>query len=259
MNDTSSFRDPAPVPVHQGIAPTGAAIAKATTGLALLLAAVVFRGRLGLALAATGGGLVYSSRRRRHVAQRHTPSMEGMATMTIDAPADELYRRWQDVENLANLFEHVYEVRSYGDGRSSWVVQGPMRKLHWESEITVDEPGRRIAWRSLPGGDVDHQGEVTFREAAGDRGTVVTVRMAYAPPGGKFGAIMAGLLGREPRQTLREDLRRLKMLVETGEIATTEGQPAGRAHGAGRAGRLPLHASETVRIARRPFQSQEAR
>src|SRR5690606_30910602 len=124
---------------------------------------------------------------------------------------------------------------------------------------TVDEPGRRIAWRSLPGGDLDHEGEVRFQPSAGDRGTVVSVYMAYAPPGGKLGAVVAGILGREPRQTLREDLRRLKMLVETGEIATTEGQPAGRRHGAGRAGTLPQHLSETAKIVRRPFQSQEAR
>lgn len=259
MNDISSFRDTAPTPVRQGLAPTPGAVARAATGALLLVAGAVFRGKVGLALAAAGGGLVYSSRRRRHVPQRQPPSMEGMATMTIDASAEELYQRWRNVENLANLFEHVLEVRAHGDGRSTWVVQGPLRKLHWESEITVDEPGRRIAWRSLPGGDVDHVGEVLFQESAGDRGTVVTVRMDYAPPGGKLGAAVAGLLGREPRQTLREDLRRLKMLVETGEIATIEGQPAGRRDGAGKAGRLPLRASETLDIVRHPFQSQEAR
>lgn len=259
MSDISTFRDTGPTPVRQGLAPTPGALAKTTTGVLLVLAGAALRGKIGLALAAAGGGLVYSSRRRRHVPQRHAPSMEGTATMTIDASPEELYQRWRDVENLANLFEHVLEVHSHGEGRSSWVVQGPLRKLEWESEITVDEPGRRIAWRSLPGGDVDHVGEVLFQESAGDRGTVVTVHMAYAPPGGKLGAAVAGLLGREPRQTLREDLRRLKMLVETGEIATTEGQPAGRRHGAGKAGKLPLHASETVSIVRRPFQSQEAR
>src|SRR5690606_33707258 len=100
MNDTSTFHDPAPVPVHQGVAPTAGAVARATTGLARLTAAAFLRGKVGLALAAAGSGLVYSSRRRRHVPQRHTPDMQGMATMTIDASPDELYQRWRDVEGL---------------------------------------------------------------------------------------------------------------------------------------------------------------
>ncbi len=60
-------------------------------------------------------------------------------------------------------------------------------------------------------------------------GTRVTVHLQYNPPGGKLGAAVAKLFGEEPNQTIREDLRRFKQLMEAGEIPTTEGQSSGRA------------------------------
>jgi hypothetical protein len=39
---------------------------------------------------------------------------------------------------------------------------------------------------------------------------------------------MAKLFGQEPGQMIEEDLRRLKQILETGEIARVEGQPSGR-------------------------------
>jgi uncharacterized membrane protein len=47
--------------------------------------------------------------------------------------------------------------------------------------------------------------------------------MQYSPPGGKAGVMIAKLLGRDPARELREDLRRLKQLVETGESAPASG------------------------------------
>jgi uncharacterized membrane protein len=52
--------------------------------------------------------------------------------------------------------------------------------------------------------------------------------MQYNPPGGRLGAALAKIFGEEPNQTVREDLRHFKQLMETGEIPTTEGQPSGR-------------------------------
>ena len=51
-------------------------------------------------------------------------------------------------------------------------------------------------------------------------GTRVTVHLQYNPPGGKLGAAVARLFGEEPNQTIREDLRRFKQLMETGGIST---------------------------------------
>ncbi len=43
-----------------------------------------------------------------------------------------------------------------------------------------------------------------------------------------MGATIAKLFGKNPESQIDEDLRRMKQLLETGEIATTEGQSSGR-------------------------------
>ena len=67
-----------------------------------------------------------------------------------------------------------------------------------------------------------------FESAHGGRGTIVRVLMEYQVPVGGSSAVFKALLGRVPQQRVRKDLLRFKQLLETGEIATTEGQPAGR-------------------------------
>ena len=52
--------------------------------------------------------------------------------------------------------------------------------------------------------------------------------MQYEPPAGKIGAAIAWMFGTEPSQSIREDLRRFKALMEAGEVPTTAGEPRGR-------------------------------
>ena len=68
----------------------------------------------------------------------------------------------------------------------------------------------------------------TSRPVRGGRGTQVSVHLQYAPPAGRAGAFVATLFGREPSQTIREDLRRFKQLLEAGEIprAQHDGEPS---------------------------------
>jgi uncharacterized membrane protein len=66
---------------------------------------------------------------------------------------------------------------------------------------------------------VDHKGKVEFLDA-GARGTVVRAVIAYQPPAGTVGKVIAKIFQREPRIQSRRDLRRFKQLMETGEIAT---------------------------------------
>jgi uncharacterized membrane protein len=62
---------------------------------------------------------------------------------------------------------------------------------------------------------------VTFQKAPGERGTRVSLVMEYDPPAGAVGRAVAKLFLREPAVQARHDLKRLKMLMETGEIATS--------------------------------------
>jgi uncharacterized membrane protein len=149
--------------------------------------------------------------------------------VTINASADDLYTFWRNFEQLPRFMDHLVSVRQADYRRSHWVAKAPAgRTVEWDAEIINEIPGELIGWRTLEGADVVSAGSVRFRSAAGGRGTEVRVRLQYEPPAGKVGSTIAWLLGHEPSQTIREDLRRFKQLMETGEIATTKGQPRGR-------------------------------
>jgi uncharacterized membrane protein len=125
--------------------------------------------------------------------------------------------------------QHLESVRNLDDKRSHWVAKAPAgRTVEWDAEITDDRPNEALDWRSLPGADVDNSGTVRFESAPGGRGTMVRVRMRYNPPGGALGALLAKVVMEEPNVQVQEDLRRFKRVMETGDVPTTEGQPAGR-------------------------------
>ena len=67
-----------------------------------------------------------------------------------------------------------------------------------------------------------HHGEVEFRPAPGDRGTEILVELRYSPPAGRAGASIAKLFGKEPSQEIAADLRRLKQVLETGEVVHSD-------------------------------------
>jgi uncharacterized membrane protein len=150
-------------------------------------------------------------------------------SIIIDKPAAELFSFWRNFENLPRFMNNLESVTCSGINRSHWVAKGPGGKhVEWDAEVYNEEPNEFIAWRSLEHADVVNAGSVHFNPVGG-RGTEVKVVTNYNLPGGKLSALFAKLFGSEPGQMIAEDLRRLKQFMETGEIATTEGQPSGRA------------------------------
>jgi len=159
-------------------------------------------------------------------------AVRAIRTITVNRPAEELYRFWRNFENLPRVMGHIDSVRKIDDLHSHWVARAPGGyQVEWDSEITYDQADRQIAWRSLPGADVPNAGSVRFDSAPGGRGTEIRVELTYRPPAGALGAAFAKLLGQAPEQQTMEDLRRFKQLMETGEIATTDGQTSGRKGG----------------------------
>jgi uncharacterized membrane protein len=138
----------------------------------------------------------------------------------LEKPLDEVYRFWRRIENLPQFLTHLERVTELGDGRSHWVAKGPAgTRVEWDAEIINEAENKVIGWRSMPGGDVVTAGSVSFERARAGRSTQVTVNLQYAVPAGPLGAWMATIFGHEPSQTIREDLRRLKQLLEAGEPA----------------------------------------
>jgi uncharacterized membrane protein len=154
--------------------------------------------------------------------------------VTINRSPEELYSFWRNFENLPRFMNHLESVRLTGEKTSHWVAKAPAgTSVEWDAEIYNEKDNELIAWRTLENADVASAGSVHFESASGGRGTVVRVILKYDPPAGKIGAFVARLFGENPEQQIDEDLRRFKQLIETGEVATTEGQPSGRSASAG--------------------------
>ena len=150
-------------------------------------------------------------------------------SITINATPQQLYGFWRNFENLPRFMGHLEQVKAIDTRRSHWVTKGPAgMKAEWDAEVINDIPNELIGWRSVEGSRVDNAGSVHFTPRTGGRGTEVKVVLRYDPPGGKLGAAFAKLFGETPDHQVQEELRRLKQIVETGEVPTTEGQSAGR-------------------------------
>ncbi len=143
--------------------------------------------------------------------------------ITIAKPPEEVYRFWRNFENLPRFMEHLESVQILDERRSHWRAKAPAGAgVEWDAEIIEDRPNELIVWRSLDGADVPNTGSVRFVPAPGGRGTEVNVELRYDPPGGKLGATVAKLFGEEPGQQVDGDLRRLKQVLETGEVVHSD-------------------------------------
>jgi uncharacterized membrane protein len=207
------------------------------TGGALVLTGLSQRSLRGALLAIAGGTLAYHGAMGQKSIQDQVTEATGLdkairveKTVTIQTKsAEELYRFWHNFENLTTFMKHLKSVTVIDSKRSHWIANAPLgASVEWDAEIITDHENQLIAWASVDNADVENSGFVRFQPAPQGRGTEVKVVMEYSPPGGGLTAAIAKVFGEEPEQQIGDDLRRFKMLMETGELATTEGQSSGR-------------------------------
>jgi uncharacterized membrane protein len=207
--------------------------------LALLARAVTNRNgerrtRVSLATAAVAGIAAIdtvAAIRARHTGQhgRGKPGpLQLKASVTVRRSPQDVYEFWRDFERLPEFMGHLRSVTVDGEGRSTWTANAPIKKqVTWRAELTGDEPGRRISWKSLPGADVANSGTVHFAETPDGSGTEVRVSLHYDVPGGAVGRAVARLWGEEPAQQVHDDLRRFKAILETGDVVRSDSLPDG--------------------------------
>lgn len=202
-------------------------------GGALALAGLRDRSLRGVLMALAGGGLAYHGATSDKSLQDRVAETTGdnhlrveKSVTIINKTPEELYRYWRNLANLPSFMKHLQRVDVLSDTRSHWVTRAPMNAtVEWDAEIVADRPNELIAWTSIDSADVDNSGFVRFQPAPAGQGTEVKVVLEYSLPGGKVAAAIAKLFGEEPEQQMGDELRRFKMLMEVGEIATVEGQP----------------------------------
>ena len=204
-------------------------------GSAMVLMGLQQRSLRGVLTAIAGGSLAYHGATADKSLQEKVIDATGInkairveKTVTINKSAEELYNYWHNFENLPTFMKHVKSVQVLDMRRSHWVANAPLgQAIEWNADIINDQPNQLIAWASEEGAEIDNSGFVRF-QPAGDRGTEVKVVMEYNVPGGMLTAAIAKLFGEEPEQQIGDELRRFKQLMETGEIATIEGQSRGQ-------------------------------
>ncbi len=223
----------------------------ASAGAVLVAQGLARRDLVGMLIAGIGGALAYRGATGHcsvyAAAGLNTADGAGQAaqdrgtrisqSLLINKSPEELYAYWHNFENLPHIMRHFKFVRVLDNGRSHWVAKAPLiagGEVEWDAEVTTDEPNSGIAWRALPGGDIEHRGSIKFSKAAGDRGTNVKVVLEYYPPAGQLGRWVAKLFGEEPEQQIHDDLRNFKRMMEIGEIPTIIGQPHGTCLGKGK-------------------------
>ena len=143
-------------------------------------------------------------------------------SVVIRRSPEELFRFWRQFDNLPRFMDNLESVTLLDDRRSHWVAKGPIgTRVEWDAEIHNQVENELIAWRSLPGADVDQAGSVLFTPSA-EGGTQVRVIMRYAAPAGNVGDAVAHILGTAPEQQVADDLRRFKQVMDIREPAAPE-------------------------------------
>ena len=186
----------------------------------------------GLALLAAGGMFFYRGK-TGHCDLYQAMGMDTIHTsgtglrmekvVTVNRPPHEVYEFWHNLENLPRFMRHLESVQLTGEKSSHWKARGPGGlTAEWDAEMMDDYPSQQISWHSVGAADLPNKGTVEFKEAPGGRGTEVRVTVDYYPPGGVAGRAAAKLAQAITSQQLEEDLKRLKQVLETGEIATAE-------------------------------------
>jgi uncharacterized membrane protein len=143
--------------------------------------------------------------------------------VTVNRPADEVYRFWRDFSNLPRIMRGIDSIEITSPRQSHWRMRVPGGAIvEWDAEIVEEREPELISWRA-EGATVSHAGSVRFTRAPGARGTEIVARFEYTPRGGVIGSSVAWLFDGLFEDQVQEDLRRCKQFLETGEIPLSDG------------------------------------
>ncbi len=196
------------VTLAAGTALLGYAWKHGNRGLGVTSAGLIARAATGFCPAYAAFGVDHSDTRR---ALSGTRGIHIRESVTVDAPAEQLYAWWRQLVHLPEVMPHLERVDTIDDKLSRWTAKAfGQVPLTWQAEIINEVPFETIGWRTLPGEAIQHAGSVVFKPLPGSAGTEVRVHLQYAPPGGRAAAWFAGLLGQDPAKMTYDGLEALK-------------------------------------------------
>ena len=134
----------------------------------------------------------------------------------VNVPSDQAYAWWRGLTNLPQIMPDVESVEPQAGSTdvTHWKVHGPLGKtVEWDATIVEDVPGTRIAWASVAssGADVKNSGAVRFDDHGQTTG--VEVSLAYDPPAGLLGDMVAKVFA-DPQKKVEAALAAFKAAIE---------------------------------------------
>lgn len=168
---------------------------------------------LGAALAVAGVMAVDIIAARR--ARRPQGSRPIVYSVTINKPPDEVYAFFRKLSRLPLFMDYLESVTESGD-TSHWVAKLPLvGTVAWDAKLKVDRPGELLEWETVPGSKIKQHGRVTFTRAPGRNATEVRLELRLGVRGTPASEALAKLLA---KPEAKGDLKRLKQVIETGEV-----------------------------------------
>ena len=195
-----------------GAALLGYAWKNGSKSLGLMSAGLVARGATGYCPGYASLGVSHADTKRALTGARGVHIRE---SVTINAPADQVYRFWRQLDRLPEVMPHLAKVEELDTKRSRWTAKAfDQVPITWNAEIINEVPFETIGWKTLPGESIQNAGSVTFKAVPGSGGTEVRVHMQYAAPGGRAACWLARMLGEDPAKLTRTGLIELKRQLE---------------------------------------------
>ena len=200
------------VTVVAGAALLGYAWKNGSKSLGLMSAGLLARGATGYCPAYAAMGVNGVDTRRALSGGRGIHIRE---SVTINVPADRVYRFWRQLDRLPEVIPHLAKVEQLDTKRSRWTAKAfDQVPITWNAEIINELPFETIGWKTLPGETIQNAGSITFKPVPGNGGTEVRVHLQYAAPGGRAAVWLAKLAGEDPARLTREGLLALKRQLE---------------------------------------------
>ncbi|MCX4471630.1 cyclase [Micromonospora sp. NBC_01655] len=187
------------------------------------------------AAAGVGASLVARHRPGGSMPIRHDGEYVTIRAVTVDRPVDSVWELVRDPDQLSAAFDRPVTAEPLGEGRARYLLGDPAGAGGQPVGVIVEVAGRVARWR-VESGPLAHEGRLTLVAAPGDRGTELRVELRY--PEGRLRHQAAVLRGRDPDQRLRTVLRRVKSMIECGQVVATMAEPSARSGTAERATRV---------------------
>ena len=146
-------------------------------------------------------------------------------SVTIDRDLKEVYEYFRDFTLQPNFVKNFRTVEMISPRYYKW-RGGKKEDKSGETKITAETPQEFLAWKTS--GDAEQIGAAIFESAPGGRGTMVSLVLQHEGTLGQLADLAAKRKGEDLKTEAYSTLRRLKALLETGEVPTIEGQPSGR-------------------------------